>query len=250
MFLDRQPARRVCAALCFATTGWLASTSATAQQVPAGAASAAELTPAERAQRDADKVFKWILIHADKPRKPSPAREEKRDERRDEKPIAAARAKPVARTAEAAPAPASAGAQALTPAATATTATTAAPVVAATAAPIETAIAPVSMVEARATVPSATPPPALIAAEAIDETLTPLFRAEPQFPANVLRTLRKGAVQLRFTVLPDGSVADAAVVTSTNARLNPSALAAIAKWRFAPLRKPQEALVALGFDLD
>jgi TonB family protein len=242
MFLDRQQARRVRAALCFATMGCAGAIPAAAQQAPAGAASSAELTPAERAQRDADKVFKWILIHADKPRKPSPAR----DEKREEKPVAAARAKPVARTAESAPVAASAAASlAVSPQPATAPVAAAAPAV-----PIETPIVPVSMVETRATLPGASPSAALVAAEAIDETLTPLFRAEPQFPASVLRTLRKGAVELRFTVLPDGSVADAAVVTSTNARLNPSALAAIAKWRFAPLRKPQEALVALGFDLD
>ena len=241
MFLDRQPARRVCAALCLATIGALAMASAAAQQAPAAAVSGAELTPAERAQRDADKVFKWILIHADKPRKPNPAR----DEKREEKPLVAARPKPAARAAE--PAPAISGA---VPAPVATEATTA-PVTAATpSAVVEAAVVPVFQVEARAVLPSAAPPAASVAAEAVDEILTPLFRAEPQFPANVLRTLRKGAVQLRFTVLPDGSVADAAVVTSTNARLNPSALAAIAQWRFAPLRKPQPGLVALGFDLD
>ena len=66
----------------------------------------------------------------------------------------------------------------------------------------------------------------------------------------MLRTQRKGAVQLRFTVLPDGRVTDPAVVTSTNARLNLSALAAIAQWRLSPLRKPQAELVALDLDLD
>lgn len=246
MFLDLQATRRAGAALCIATMGGLAATPAMAQQAPAGAASGAELTPAERAQRDADKVFKWILIHADKPRKPSPARDEKREERREEKPLAAARAKPAARTAEAPPVAASAAAVLAASPQPAAVSVAEPPAPAAT----EMAIVPVSMVEARATLPSAAPPATLIAAEAIEETLTPLFRAEPQFPANVLRTLRKGAVQLRFTVLPDGSVADAAVVTSTNSRLNTSALAAIAQWRFAPLRRPQSALVALGFDLD
>ena len=73
-------------------------------------------------------------------------------------------------------------------------------------------------------------------------------RAEPEFSANLLRTLRKGAVQLRFTVMPDGSVTDPAVVTSTHARLNPSAPAAIAQWRSSPLRKPLAGLIALDLD--
>lgn len=242
MFVDRERARRVRAAWILGAAGWCVSLPAAAQQAPAGAASAVELTPAERAQRDADKVFKWILIHADKPRRPNPVRDEKREERRDEKPLATIRAKPAARAAEASPSAAGA------PAPVAADERSAAPLAAA--APAGALEASVAVGEAQAVLPKAMPMPALVAAEAIDEALTPLFRAEPLFPANVLRTLRKGAVQLRFTVLPDGSVADAAVVTSTSARLNSSALAAIAQWRFAPLRRPQAALVALGFDLD
>ena len=105
-----------------------------------------------------------------------------------------------------------------------------------------------AVVEARAVLSNLTPTPAVVAAESIEETLTPLFRAEPEFSANLLRTLRKGAVQLRFTGLPDGSVTDPAVVTSTHARLNPSALAAIAQWRFSPLRKPLAGLITLDLD--
>ena len=106
----------------------------------------------------------------------------------------------------------------------------------------------VAVVEVRAVLSNAPPTPAVVAAEAIEETLTPLFRVAPEFSANLIRTLCEGAVQLRFTVMPDGSVTDPAVVTSTHARLNPSAPAAIAQWRFSPLRKPLAGLIALDLD--
>ncbi|MES1163080.1 MAG: TonB family protein [Rhizobacter sp.] len=243
---------------------------ARAQPAPAGAASApaAEMTAAERAQRDADKVFKWILIHSDKPRKAGATRpEEKREET---KPVVAARAKPAVHSAEP-----TQGAVAATPATSATPAATATP------APTETNAASVASLPAPApgavpavALPVASPPaaatetavaalavdtrgaragspaPAAVAAEALDEQLTPLFRADPQFPPNLLRTLRKGQVQVRFTVQPDGSVVEPAVVSTSNAKLNASALAAVAQWRFAPLHRPQAGMVALGFDID
>ncbi|MBC8058971.1 MAG: TonB family protein, partial [Rhizobiales bacterium] len=98
--------------------------------------------------------------------------------------------------------------------------------------------------------PSNSPPTAAVAVEAIDEALTPLARTDPQFPPSLLRSLRKGQVRVRFTVLPNGSVAEPAVVTSSNAKLNPAALAAIAQWRFAPVRQAQGGVVDLGFNLD
>ena len=232
--------RRKYAAWGCAAAGWLALSPAAVQQAPASAASASDLTPAERAKRDADKVFKWILIHADKPREPDPGRDGKREGGRDEKPLAAIRAMPAARAAEASPPAASPALAAVENEPDAARVARLAPV-----AVIENSLA---VVEACAVLSNATPTPAVVAAESIEETLTPLFRAEPEFSTNLLRTLRKGAVQLRFTVLPDGSVTDPAVVTSTHARLNPSAPAAIAQWRFSPLRKPLAGLNALDLD--
>jgi len=92
--------------------------------------------------------------------------------------------------------------------------------------------------------------PVAMAAEALDETLRPVYQTDPQFPQNLLRSLRKGQVQVRFQVLPDGSVAELQVLSSSNARLNQAALTAVAQWRFAPLKKTQSGRVDLGFDLD
>ena len=265
MFLDRLQAHRAWAAVCLAATGLMASVSGYAQPVPAGAASApaAEMTPNERAQRDADKVFKWILIHSDKPRKAGTARDEKRDDKRDEKPAVATRTKPAARPAE--PAPAAAApvvAEAVEPAGKAaapvpeisTPLAVAAPA-AATPPPIDTALAPLASAATSAATSSTTrvAPASLpipTPADDSEETLQPLVRTDPKFPPSLLRTLGKGQVQVRFTVQPDGSVAEPSVVTMSDSRLRPAALAAVAQWRFAPLRKSQTGVVDLVFNLE
>ena len=75
-------------------------------------------------------------------------------------------------------------------------------------------------------------------------------QAAPQFPLNLMRTLRRGTVQVRFTVLADGSVSEPEVLSSTNARLNPAAVSAISQWRFQPIARAQTGAVELGFNLD
>ena len=259
MFLDRLRLTTLgpWAALCCAAAGLCAPTASLAQAAAAASAPPADLTAAERAQRDADKVYHWIMIHSDKPRKAAaPAR--------DEKPVAVvARPKPAARSGEAAAANApsspgvpAAGAVDAAPrlaAAQSATSNADAPPAGAGAAPLASG-APRPGAESSA-IPVGSPAPAQqtaaeIAAEALDETLTPIVRADPQFPPNLLRTLRKGQVQVRFTVLPDGSVAEPTVVSTSNARLNQAAMTAVAQWRFAPLRKSQSGVVDLGFNLD
>ena len=262
MFLDRLQAPCAVVAAVFAAAGLSASTSVGAQPAPTGAASApaAELTPNERAQRDADKVFKWILIHSDKPRKAGASRtDEKREERpaiekreerpalekREERPALATRAKPAAR---AATEPVAATASSMS-AAAAPPLAAGAPIVGAEPAPVTTASASLAAVETRA-IPTGSSLPVAIAADTVDEILTPLLRTDPKFPPSLLRTLSKGNVKVRFTVLPDGSVAEPAVVTSSDSRLRPAALAAVAQWRFVPLRKPQLGVVDLVFDFE
>ena len=190
---DRLRLLGLSAAVCWP----LGPAAAQAIQAAAPAASAAELTPAERARRDGDKVFHWILIHADKPRKAAPLKDDK-------------------------------------------TATRAKPPVRASALPEEPA--------ASAPPPAAATVAAPPAEEPATELLVPLAQPEPRFPANLLRTVRSGQVQVRFTVRPDGSVAEPVVVASSNPRLNPSTLAAVAQWRFAPVHKPQQGIVDLVFN--
>lgn len=240
MFLDRLRAPSVsrCAALCSAAVCLLSAATAVAQSAPALTPSASNaasvLTPAERAKRDADKVFQLIMIHSDKPRSKSVVVKE-------EAATIAIKVKPVARASakddDSAPRPDVASA----------------PVEAAAPAPVAEA-APAAQAEATVaavtTVVAAAPAAVLAPAEPAIETLTPLMRGEPQFPQNLLRSLRKGQVQVQFTVLPDGSVDAPIVLASSSPRLNASALAAVTQWRFAPLRKAQSAVVEVGFDLD
>lgn len=203
---------------------------AQAQTAVAPSPPAGELSPAERAKRDAESVFRWITIHSDKPRKPkAEARPETKPEartevKRDDKPAPAA-PRSAARTETAAAAPPAglaAGNEAdpsvKNPAATAPTRPPA------TASP-----APATQVA------SLPPSPADAAASAAanddddDAALVPVKQGPPEFPGAVMRQLRKGLVQVRFDVLPDGSVGNPEVVKTSNRRLNETAVAAVAQ---------------------
>ena len=226
-----------------------------------------EAAPSERAKRDADKVFHWIQIQGDRTRK-APAAAAKdavkdakdaREERTAAKParvaapdVAAARPKGDAAVATAEPA------NALTQPA-AKLSGTPAPKRAEASAPL--AALPV----AHAPTPTPTPEDARLAraehapraevppVEVSDDApqgLVALAQPAPQFPINVMRTLRRGTVQVRFNVLTDGSVGNLEVLNTTNARLNAAALEAIGQWRFQPLSKMQTGAVEVGFNLE
>lgn len=76
-------------------------------------------------------------------------------------------------------------------------------------------------------------------------------RREPQWPADLMNRLRRGRVELRFTVAPDGQLASASVAASSNAALEAAALAALrGGWHFAPTPTARSARVEFGFDLD
>jgi TonB family protein len=256
--------------LCLALLagGLLSAWQAAHAQAASAPAAKEESAPSERSKREAENVFRWIMIHSDKPRKV-------RDGKDDVKPPApvanAPRPAPAARVAKvgegsaegaaaappASPNPAPAPAARITPAPAATQAVQA----------IQPAV-PVSSVDNEAArmansaaaharggataMPDAAAPPALAAAPEpeADETLVMVSQVEPQFPRAVMLDLRKGTVRVRFEVLANGTVSAPAVVSSTNVRLNRAALAAVAQWKFQPLRETQEGVVELGFNLD
>ncbi|MFO1341416.1 MAG: energy transducer TonB [Burkholderiaceae bacterium] len=83
-----------------------------------------------------------------------------------------------------------------------------------------------------------------------DQPLAVLKASEPEFSPVAMRRLRKGNVQVRFDVMPDGHVANATVVQTTNRSLNDAALEAVNAWLFKPVRSTRSAVVDLGFDLD
>jgi TonB family protein len=83
-----------------------------------------------------------------------------------------------------------------------------------------------------------------------EEPLALVKADEPEFPVIMMRRLRKGSVQVRFDVQPDGSVANASVVQTSARSLNDAALEAVKAWQFRPVSSPRSAIVDLGFDLD
>lgn len=223
-------------------------------QTPATAPPAAELTPAERAKRDADKVFQMIMIHSDKPRKVRA--EAKAEPKRDDKaapavtptaqrpahaePAAAAVAGAAARANERSGKPESATAAQSTSATAAAASPNASPGGSGPGTATQLASAPLA----------AATPAAAAEEDDDDVALVAVKQFAPEFPGNVMRQLRKGTVQVRFDVQPDGSVGHAEIVKTTNRRLNETAVAAVSQWRFQPVRKLQTAIVELGFDLD
>lgn len=77
--------------------------------------------------------------------------------------------------------------------------------------------------------------------------LVPLHRPQPAFPPELLRTLRRGAVQVGFTVLPDGTVTQAEALSAPHPRLAPIAVQAVLQWRFQPIPHAQRGVADLGF---
>jgi periplasmic protein TonB len=68
-----------------------------------------------------------------------------------------------------------------------------------------------------------------------DADVIPIVRIEPQYPREALMRGIEGWVQLRFTINPDGSVADPEVIAAEPPRLfNREAVRAILRWKFRP----------------
>jgi len=117
---------------------------------------------------------------------------------------------------------------------------TAAPAPAAATAPppTETAAAPPPAPRpANNATASATPAPAPAAAAAGGETRAAevVKTSPPDYPPDAVRKHQEGWVEVEFTVMPDGSVANATVVNANPARIfNSAALRAVERWTFKP----------------
>jgi len=219
--------------------------SASAQSAPAAAASA----PSDRAQRDADKVFRMILMHADKPRRAA-ARDDKAA-------TTAPGASPAGRAVPPAP-PARLTAETAAP-----LAKPAEPVAAAPAAVVPPAAAAAPVAEARPvetpTTATSAAPHAAVAASPVSaaspepavpkNTRLELIQSEePVFPSRLVRQLGNGSVVVRFDVRPDGTVAQPEVVQSSHRGLNAAAVAAVSAWRFKPISETAPGIVELKFE--
>jgi TonB family protein len=242
------------------------------QTQPAASESKSQESVSDRTRRLADNPLKWIMMQDDKPRRgnaPAGAAAAGAAQR-PATPAAAAAAAPAqaapAGTAAARPAAAPAAAAAA-PAATAasgaaarpapaTPATPPANTVAAAAVPAAAAAstaAPAAAVQQPAAAPAAIAAPTAAAAPVVeeDQELKLVKQVAPEIGRSILqRGIRKGDVRVSFTVMPDGTVTDAAVVTSTNSVLNAPILAAVRQWRYEPIKRPQQHGAQIAFDLD
>jgi len=236
----------LCCAAGILATGVVRAQSAGVPPAPA------DQTSADRAKRDADKVFQWILLQSDKPRK---TRDSSAAKGQGNASASASTNSNSSTTASAAPAAPKAAAPVRSEPTVAARDTSAPkPALATvTAAPSSTLAA------AAATVAPAIPTPstATLAAAAsapedddVDEPLVVVKQVQPEFGLNNLRTLRKGTVQVRFVVQPDGSVDEVGVMKTTSARLNAAAIAAMSQWKFKPIHHAQDAAIELGFNID
>lgn len=211
----------------------MACATAGAQQAPQPAAAA---SAAERAQREADRTMYWIRVVG---ARPAPA-----------KPAPAPRPAPVAAAARPS-APTAVHEVARTPAAPASPSLAAASAPAA-AAPAPDVPAPAPDAQPAATEPVPLPPQdaAPAPAEEPDPGLVQVASVEPDFPADLVRRLHKGNVEIRFEVDVDGKVSNAVVVDTSHSHLNHAALLAVRQWRFKPAPMTHVALVNLVFDTD
>jgi TonB family protein len=218
---------RVMLAVQLALLGAAIQTStAYAQLVPSvGAASAPAVDPMERAQRQADNVMRWIKVHADKPR--------------------VAPAAPAAPT----PPPAPAVTKAAPPKAVAPAPVSPEPqkVEVAAPPPVEVPVPP-PVVAPAPVAPVIAPPPPPPPVEEEETPLKALAQEQPIIPRNVLASMNApGKVMVQFKVETNGSVSNVVVLNSNRTQLNKPTLAAVANWRFEPVKTPRVAQIEFAF---
>ncbi len=237
-----------CALACDAAWAQLAS--------QASAAASA----AERAQRETDRTMYWIRILAVKP---APAKSAAAPAPRPAAVATAPASRPAAEVREKVKVAAATPPAATGPTSDAATAA-AAPMVIAPApaltqpsvndAPYPSALSSSSADHAATAVGGAATPPAPEPAPAPatepDPGLVQVKAVQPEFPQSVVLRVHKGNVEVRFEVDPAGTVVDATVVQSSNARLNNAAVDAVRQWRFKPTPTGHTAAVNLIFDID
>jgi len=175
----------------------------------------------QRVLRDADSPFRWIKIQSESVRKASAA------------------AAPSSSPAVASPPPVKTAAAKAAPSPKVLHVASAA-----TASPEATAnaAAPITAAAHGTTSPRAD--------NTSEEPLVNIDRADPEWDEDVMRTLRRGRVVVRFNVAEDGYLSRIQIVESSNSRLTGPVMGALMQWRFEPIAEPRVATVEFGFDLD
>ncbi|MBB5203194.1 TonB family protein [Inhella inkyongensis] len=206
-------------------------------------ADAGGISDAERAKRDAQKVFSFIKFSTVKPAKDKDAKDSKDSKEAAAKPAPAKApatpARPVERPAAVAAAPAS-------PAAAVTE----------TAVPLDTtqtAAQPVQAVTLPAQVEPQPPVAAVPAAPVVEEPdeveLKLVHYVAPDMNRQVIEAMadRPQVIPVRFVVGTDGKVIKAEPKAGANRRLGQAAARAISQWRFEPLPAERTVDVELSF---
>lgn len=198
-----------------------------------------ELSDAERAKRDAERVFSFIKFHTVKPAAPQPAPPAPRP--------AAVRKVPSAPT----PAPVAAAPEEPAKQAAPLTPTAAAPSPSVNAAPVAAL---------GASEPQATPAPTAVdapllptepppAPEPEEVPLRLIQYTEPDMSPQVMAALNSAqmVVPVRFTVQPNGRVSAAQALGSAPRRVALAAVRAVQQWRFEPIPAVREVDVEIAF---
>ena len=229
------------AALCVGFAGFGGHGSVHAQaELPTTAPAAAA---ADRAKRDADKVYELIRMHADRPRKapaavvvpvqaPAAIPEVEQPTRPTVVALTATPRLPAA--AARLPESSSAGHGGLAPAV-------------AFAAPVHATELTLKQVSLPAVAMSSGGAP-VVASELTAPTLVLVSSIEPDFPRQLTRRLGQGSVVVHFEVLPDGTVGATNIDKGRHPGLNAAALAAVAAWRFKPISKAIAAVTEMRFE--
>ncbi len=221
-------------------------------QTPAPKRDGAALSDADRAKRDASKVFSFIKFHAVRSAAPVPANAGA---------VAAASnaAVPVRPANQPADKPVDAAALAVAPPPVLAAASAPAPVVATHDPAALLAAAPTAAgsmapaVAAVAAVAQPVPPPVQAQPAPEPEELVELAlieHVEPVVPQRLQGMVRNGSVMVQFTVQPDGSTAKVFARPGAQLRLSQVAIKAVEQWRFAPIPEPREVMVELAFKFD
>jgi protein TonB len=216
-----------------------------------------ELSDADRAKRDASKVFSFIKFHAVRSPAAAPAGgggaqasaasfagrpQDKAADKPNDKPAD----KPVdgqvaAQAVAPSPAAADSASPALDPSALVATAPTAG------------GAAGAQGVAAVAAVAQPVPPPVVAKpAPEVEELveLALIHHVQPEVPARHLANVRNGSVVVQFTVQPDGKTDNVFARPGAQLRLAQAAIRAVEQWRFSPIGEPRDVMVEVAFNFD
>ncbi len=244
-------------ARCVLLLGGVAAASAIQAQViaPSAAASAA----ADKAQKETDRTMYWIRVLAQtppaKPAAPKPAAAAPAPAPQPKVAAAPERVKVAAAatsTADAANSAPSAVVVAAPPAAVAPSLSGGAPNGSALGAGgLDASVASAGLAGSLAAPAVAAPQIDVpVADDEPDPGLIMIKSADPEFPMATMRRLRKGEVEVKFEVGPDGVVDVVTVMKTSSQSLNAAAVEAVRQWRFKPTPKGHTAMVDLAFNLD